>query len=262
MMQARQKLKTETERTTAKVTSVFLVSFSVLLLVAGMFLSHRGQKNAEARILELRAQLKPYLNGRKNFPSEEKGEYLKQQQQRLNHLLSESRDYPIYADTLIPVGEEVKSPLSLKEKIFEIKKSLQKKASEEGLLIPDDIGFKYWEESLPARDKVAEIQKDLYFAKAIIDHLIHAKVERLESVQLLDAQQMSYHKNGQYTERRAKIELSGTSERILDFLELVLTTGYFLNIENYELGVQTEEEKTNKNGMIHADVTISGICVN
>ena len=189
-----------------------------------------------------------YTKGIKNYPSPEREAYLMDEKKRIDEILAELREYPLFYNGIISNEMDSLSVLKFKEKLFAVKTLLRNSAYKHDITLPADIGFSHWTKSLPPKHKIPDLLNALELVNKIIKKAILTELRYIDKVEVSDIVEVPFTidngKNIMYR-RNVYLEFRAISANALAFLEQLWDMPELIIIENLKI-----ERVFNKDGSL------------
>lgn len=197
-----------------------------------------------SKIIRLNAELDEtikhfsmYAQGRRNYPTEERKEFLQKQRNELQNIIDDLSKYELAWKKNIEPFVHIDSPLKFKELLFQTKKTLRQKASQKNILLSDDIGFYEWERKLPPQEKIDELGQALTIVEKLINDAIDISVDKVASVSFepLKKVYVSELEDSFFYERAFYITITGKYDVIYNYLARTQTGEKVLFVDSCRL---------------------------
>ena len=193
-----------------------------------------------------------YKRGLQNYPSDDREDFLMNQNKGLESILTQLREYPIFWDKIINIDIATTSPLKFKEELFRIKRTLQKRAEGSGVILSKDIGFSTWEKKLPQPSQLEDLFQALEIVREVSTIAIDSHVHEIEDIYVSEIARIPYTNIDQqqtYYERELRIRLNGKCSNLIQFLYGVHISKILLYVKDMRIYNIHASEKSE--GSIH-----------
>ena len=257
-------MKIQAEQARERAVFVLLGGLVSLVFLVGIIFSFLKIIKYNNDLNSFSQELSLYSKGERNYPSEERKAFLSKQEEVVNNYLQSVITEPFFMATNFLKQNEL-SPLEFKEKLFDVKKKLMSSAKEKQIEMCNDIGFLQWEDKLPPKEKMAELERSLFFVEKVASLAIEAGVEKIVQIRLNQEQEKEFSEKSAkdkdyYIEQTAKVVATGKSTAFLDFISLVNSNDMLLTVQAFSVEKKTESKKGKSDSeALYAEVDIVNI---